>query len=102
MRRQMHAIQELCEKRDNHADIIGANALPVLYHHCATAADSRIRNYAIWTLNHLAADETNRMIMMQGGGLGVHHLPAIFPHFILLQLHVSAVACFSPVARFLQ
>ena len=94
--------QELCEKRDNHADIIGANALPVLYHHCATAADSRIRNYAIWTLNHLAADETNRMIMMQGGGLGVHHLPAIFLHFILLQLHVSAVACFSPVARFLQ
>ena len=42
----------------------------MLYHHCATAADSRIRNYAIWTLNHLAADETNRMIMMQGGGLG--------------------------------
>ena len=62
-RYSMLAIKELCEKRANHVDIINAHALPILYTNL-DSADPRIRKEAIWTLNHLADDNANRLHML--------------------------------------
>ena len=76
-RYSMLAIKELCEKRENHVDIIDAHALPILYTNLAST-DPRIRKEAIWTLNHLAAEETNRLRMLQDRALDImlQHLQA--------------------------
>lgn len=76
-RYSMLAIKELCEKRENHVDIIDAHALPILYTNLAST-DPRIRKEAIWTLNHLAAEETNRLRMLRDRALDImlQHLQA--------------------------